>query len=304
MIISASRRTDLPAFYAEWLCRRFSEGYVLVRNPFRPRQVSRIPLTPEAVEGIVFWTKNPLPLAPHLSRFGTFPWYFQWTLTPYGRDIEPGLPEKERLIAAFHALADRYGAHRFVWRYDPILLSPAWTVRRHMDAFDAFCQALAGASDRCIISFLDSYRHRARILRAMGIRSPDEAERAALIAAFRRSAGKWGFSLRACCEEELPPAACIDTERLGRIGGVPLRFRRDRSQRAGCTCAEAVDIGAYSTCPAGCCYCYAVRSTVRPSPPDAAILGAPLSSEDTVRDRATSPRLAQPSLFTPGKELP
>ena len=167
MIVSASRRTDLPAYYADWLCRRFSEGCVLVRNPFRFHQVSRIALTAETVDGIVFWTKNPLPLARRLSVFRDFPYYFQWTLTPYGRDIEPGLPDKSRLLAAFRDLAEAIGPERLVWRYDPVLLSPAWTCARHEETFARFCRALRGASDTCVVSFLDGYRHGEAFCRAM-----------------------------------------------------------------------------------------------------------------------------------------
>ena len=131
MIVSASRRTDLPAYYADWLCRRFSEGYVLVRNPFRPGQVSRLALTEETVDGLVFWTKNPLPLARHLAVFRPYPYYFQWTLTPYGAPVEPGLPDKRRLVSAFRELAERIGPDRLVWRYDPVLLTPTYTLERH-----------------------------------------------------------------------------------------------------------------------------------------------------------------------------
>lgn len=298
MIVSASRRTDLPAYYADWLCRRFSEGCVLVRNPFRFHQVSRIALTAETVDGIVFWTKNPLPLARRLSVFRDFPYYFQWTLTPYGRDIEPGLPDKSRLLAAFRDLAEAIGPERLVWRYDPVLLSPAWTCTRHEETFARFCRALRGASDTCVVSFLDGYRHGEAFCRAHAVRPPDASEREALLASFAESARACGFTLRACCEAEtgLPPAACIDAARLSRIGGVRIAAGKDRSQRPGCACAEAVDIGAYNTCPAGCGYCYAVRAprSVRLSPQDAPLLGAPLTAEDAVTDRAM-PRRARPA---------
>ena len=304
MIISASRRTDLPAFHGEWLCRRFSAGYALVRHPFRPHLVWRIPLAPDAAEGIVFWTKNPLPLARRLSLFAPWPYYFQWTLTPYGRDIEPGLPEKGRLLSAFRALSEHIGAERLVWRYDPILISPAWTAERHGETFASFCRELKGSADTCIISFLDPYRHIARALSNRGIRPPDAAEREQILASFRQSAARFGFSLRACCEAEtdLPPAACIDGERLSRIAGRPIPFARDRSQRKGCTCAAAADIGAYSTCPAGCCYCYAVRSRVAPASPVSPLLGPPLTSLDTVTDRTPARSPCQPSLFAPPPE--
>lgn len=303
MIVSASRRTDLPAYYADWLCRRFSEGYVLVRNPFRPGQVSRLALTEETVDGLVFWTKNPLPLARHLAVFRPYPYYFQWTLTPYGAPVEPGLPDKRRLVSAFRELAERIGPDRLVWRYDPVLLSPEWTAARHIEAFGALCRALAGSTDTCIVSFLDRYRHCEPAFRRLCIRPPDEAERAQLLAAFRKSAAACGLTLRACCEEEsgLPPASCIDAERLARLGGFSLPVHQDRSQRRGCTCAEAVDIGAYGTCPAGCAYCYATdpfRPVCRFSQ-ESPVAGVPLTGADHIKDRAMPKRRrpVSPSLF-------
>lgn len=310
MIVSASRRTDLPAFHADWLCRRFSEGSVLVKNPYNAHRAARVPLTPDAVDGIVFWTKNPLPLARRLSLFDPYPYYFQWTLTPYGRDIEPGLPEKARLLAAFRELSARIGPLRLVWRYDPVLISPAWTAARHAETFAAFCASLAGACDTCVVSFLDRYRHRERILRALAVRPPNDAERETLLRAFTKSAARYGFDLRACCEAGtgLPPAACVDAPRLEAIAGVPFARLRDPYQRGGCACAPSVDIGAYNTCPGGCVYCYAVRAprAVRPVPPDAPCLGGPVTAADIVTERPM-PRLRRPapvSLFSSDERNP
>ena len=125
MIISASRRTDIPAFYAEWFFNRIKEGYVLVRNPMNYHQVSKISLSPAVVDGIVFWTKNPLPMMTRLDELREYPYYFQFTLTPYGKEMEPGLPSKKAvLIPVFRELSRKLGPDRLVWRYDPILLNP------------------------------------------------------------------------------------------------------------------------------------------------------------------------------------
>ena len=133
MIISASRRTDLPAFYADWLKKRFEEGYALVRNPMNYHQVSKILLTPEHVDGIVFWTKNPAPLLPHLNAFDAYPFYFQYTLTSYGKEIEPGIPQKGREgIAVFRRLSEQVGKERVIWRYDPIFLSQRYSPEYHI----------------------------------------------------------------------------------------------------------------------------------------------------------------------------
>ena len=186
MIVSASRRTDLPAFHADWLCRRFSEGYALVRNPFRFHQVQRVPLTPETVDGLVFWTKDPLPLAGRLGLFRPYPFYIQWTLTPYGRDIEPGLPAKPRLIAAFRELGGRLGPLRLVWRYDPVLLSPVWTLEKHKEAFARMAAALAGASDTCVVSVARAPDDRATLESADSDDEEDSTDESSSITAYLR----------------------------------------------------------------------------------------------------------------------
>ena len=128
MIISASRRTDIPAYYSDWFCNRLREGFVCVRTPMNFHQVSRIALSSDVVDGIVFWTKDPRPLMPRLEELRAYPYYFQFTLTPYGKDMEPGLPDKGAvLLPAFQMLSDMIGPERVIWRYDPILLTARYT---------------------------------------------------------------------------------------------------------------------------------------------------------------------------------
>ena len=136
MIISASRRTDLPACFSPWLCRRIREEYVLVRNPMNFHQISRISLSPSVVEGIVFWTKNPLPFMEHLTEFEKYNYYFQFTLTSYGKDVEPNLPDKRQvLIPTFQRLAEKIGQERVIWRYEPIFLNERYTADYQLKAF-------------------------------------------------------------------------------------------------------------------------------------------------------------------------
>lgn len=117
MILSVSRRTDVPAYYADWFLGRIEEGYACVRNPFNRHQVSRISLEPDVVDCIVFWTKNPVPMLDRLPLLERYMYYFQFTLTGYGKDVEPGLPDKKKiLLPAFKALAGTIGAERAVWR--------------------------------------------------------------------------------------------------------------------------------------------------------------------------------------------
>lgn len=137
MIISASRRTDIPSFYGQWLVNRLREGYVLVRNPYHAKRLYKLPLNPETTDCIVFWTKNPLPMEPYLGTVSDlgYNYYFQYTLTPYGQAWESNLPPLQRRLEALDRLSDRIGPERIVWRYDPIILDDTFTVQAHMERF-------------------------------------------------------------------------------------------------------------------------------------------------------------------------
>ena len=156
MIISASRRTDIPAFYSEWLLNRLKEGYALVANPRNALRFSRVSLNPQTVDCLVFWTKNPAPMLPKLDEITAmgYPFYFQFTLTPYGQDIEQNLPDKKTLLQTFQALSRLLGAKRVIWRYDPVILTAQMNIEYHLQCFETFASALEGYTHRCIFSFL------------------------------------------------------------------------------------------------------------------------------------------------------
>ena len=147
MILSASRRTDLPDHYADWFYERIKEGSLCVRNPFCPHQVSKIDLSPENIDCIVFWSKNPENMLPRLHELNAYKYYFQFTLTGYGRDIEPGIPHKRKhMLSVFHTLSDKIGPHRVIWRYDPILSNGTYTLTYHKKAFREIARSL-----RCLL---------------------------------------------------------------------------------------------------------------------------------------------------------
>ena len=311
MIISASRRTDIPTYYSEWFFNRLREGYVLVRNPMNARQISWIPLSPEAVDGIVFWTKNPVPMLSRLGELEPYPYYFQFTLTAYGRDVEPNLPGKNGvLIPAFQELSRMAGRERVVWRYDPIFLSDRYTVEYHCRYFRVLAAKLGEYTEKCTVSFLDFYRSTARNMRSLHIREMTAAQQREMMERFSEIAGEYGLYIDTCSEaislEDLgvSHASCVDRERLERIGGYRLNVGRDRNQRKECGCAASVDIGAYDTCGNGCLYCYATDSPpraaerVRAHRPDSPILFGTIGPEDVIREReAVSLREQQLSLF-------
>ena len=311
MIISASRRTDISTYYSEWFFNRLREGYVLVRNPMNARQISWISLSPEAVDGIVFWTKNPVPMLSRLGELEPYPYYFQFTLTAYGRDVEPNLPGKNGvLIPAFQELSRMAGRERVVWRYDPIFLSDRYTVEYHCRYFRVLAAKLGEYTEKCTVSFLDFYRSTARNMRSLHIREMTAAQQREMMERFSEIAGEYGLYIDTCSEaislEDLgiSHASCVDRERLERIGGYRLKAGRDRNQRKECGCAASVDIGAYDTCGNGCLYCYATDSPpraaerVRAHRPDSPILFGTVGPEDVIREReAVSLREQQLSLF-------
>jgi len=264
MIISASRRTDIPAFYTDWLINRLNAGYCLVKNPFNPTQIKRVSLLPEDVDGIVLWTKNAAPLLPKLSELGNYSYYFQYSITPYHPDIERRLADKkETIIPAFLQLAANIGARRMVWRYDPIIITPRYSHNYHVSAFARLCELLAGSTEKCVISFAIAYKSVAKNLMEIGHAELDVENKIRLADAMLYIAKDHGITLCACCELTglyelgVQPVSCVDAALFGVIAP------RDRNQREGCNCAVSVDIGAYNSCMNGCRYCYANHSEAK-----------------------------------------
>lgn len=267
MIISASRRTDIPAFYAAWFFNRVKEGFVLVPNPRNPQQFRRVSLLPDVVDCFVFWTKNPAPMFNQLLTLTDYPFYFQFTLTAYQAEIEPHLPSIEKRIAIFKQLAEQIGASRIIWRYDPILMNAHYTIDYHVKYFTKIAAALHGYTDTCVISFIDEYRHIRRSLNEKDIRPLSPERILPLCGLLSEISAEYGLKLQTCAEEidlsssHITHGACIDKARIERMTGRLLSAKQDKNQRAACHCIESIDIGTYDTCPFGCVYCYATTST-------------------------------------------
>jgi len=264
MIISASRRTDIPARHADWFFQRLKEGYVLARNPMRYHQVMRISLDPKDVDGIVFWTKNPSPMLERLFLLAPYTYYFQFTLTSYGKDMEPGVPSKSSgIIPVFQRLADVIGPDRVIWRYDPILFSDRYTAEYHQAYFYEIAKRLHGYTNKCIISFLDDYRGAGARLQACGLTPVDIAVQTQLTGEMASITRSLHMTLETCAENidlsahGIGHAKCIDGRLLDKIRGYPVNAPKDRNQRPHCGCDASVDIGSYNTCQNGCLYCYA-----------------------------------------------
>ena len=160
MIISASRRTDIPTYYSEWFLNRIKDGFVYVRNPMNVHQISKISLSPDVVDGIVFWTKNPVPMLDKLYNLQDYAYYFQFTVNSYGKDIEANIPSKNDIIVpAFRELSRIIGAEKVIWRYDPIMLTSKYTIDYHVNYFNELAKRLSGYTHKCVISFVDFYRN-------------------------------------------------------------------------------------------------------------------------------------------------
>lgn len=267
MIISASRRSDIPAFYGDWFINRLKAGEVLVRNPMQAKQVSRIMLSPETVDALVFWTKNPANFFSRLPEIDAqgYSYYFLFTLTPYDATLEPGLPEKRDAVEVFRRLSRLIGPEKVVWRYDPVVLTDVFTPDWHTASFMHLAEALSGYTERCIISFFDDYRKVRKRMRGIRYTMPDKALMGYLAARFADAAGRNAIRLYTCSHDidlsdhGIMHSCCIDSALIERISGRGMRcLKKDSRQRNACGCVESRDIGRYNTCVHGCLYCYAV----------------------------------------------
>ena len=274
-IISASRRTDIPALYGEWFMNRIRAGWCAVPNPRNMKQFSRVSLSPREVYAIVFWSKNPAPMLPYLDeldRMG-FRYYFQLSLNHYPRDLEPNIPCFDERLRAFLNLSRHTGSLRVVWRYDPIIISNITPVDFHRERFTWIAEELRGATHRVMVSIVDCYRktiQRLSQLESEGFSFEWDAASSASTSNLLRDlatiAKRNDMEIFTCAEERdysvigIPPGRCIDNRLLNRIWALDVQYKKDPTQRAYCLCTMSKDIGINDTCIHGCPYCYSTRN--------------------------------------------
>jgi hypothetical protein len=287
VIISASRSTDIPAFYGDWFMDRLRKGYVAWANPFSGR-LQYVSFSRSRV--LVFWSKNPRPFLPALGELGKAGYniLFLFTLNDYHEEgLEPGVPPLDERIRTFSELSSYIGAGRLTWRFDPILLSETLTVERLMERIQGIGDRLHRHTRRMVISFIDIGRY-ARVRQNLaaagfsGVREPSREEIMRIARWLSELNEGWGLEIQVCGEESdlsswgMGRGSCIPYDTLirefshDRVLTDFLRPEEDREkrmrelkdpgQRRWCGCVVSKDIGHYSTCMHGCQYCYANAS--------------------------------------------
>ena len=296
MIIQTGMRTDIPAFYSEWFINRIKAGFVLVRNPYNPVQVTRYSLLPDVVDLISFCTKNPSPMLDKIDHLAPYGQYWFVTITPYGKDIEPNVPDKQKVMEDFKRLSDRVGVDSIGWRYDPILVDSQHSVQWHIGKFEEMAKNLSGYTKTCVISFIDIYKKVEKNFPQA--RAVSHQDKMTIGKAFIEIAGNYGMTIRPCAEgTDLAPygadcSGCMTVKTyetaLHNNLTVP---KKGKNQRNGeCACLLGTDIGAYDTCGHLCRYCYAntdpdlVKENMRKHDPKSPFLLGNLNPEDIIHE--------------------
>lgn len=311
MILSVSRRTDIPNYYSDWFYNRIKEGFLYVRNPMNAHQISKIDLSPDVVDCIVFWTKNPANMLKRLDELQDYSYYFQFTLTGYGKDIEPNLPNKRcELIDTFKRLSEKIGKEKVIWRYDPILLNERYTMSYQLKAFEEIANSLADYTEKVVISFVDLYDKTKRNTVGLNMQRIENNTMIELAKQMAEVAGRNKLIIETCAEQidlqniGIRHGSCIDKELIEKIIGCRLIVEKDKNQRAECGCYESVEVGTYNTCLNGCRYCYAnysegkVKNNTEVYDADSPLLCGTIGSDDIITERKVkSLKELQISLF-------
>lgn len=311
MILSVSRRTDIPNYYSEWFVNRMKEGFLYVRNPMNIHQISKIDLSPQLVDCIVFWTKNPLPMLDKLKALQGYNYYFQFTLTGYGKDIEPNLPDKRNvLIDVFRSLSLKTGKEKIIWRYDPIVFTERYTEEYHVKAFRAIAKSLCGYTDKVVISFIDLYAKTKKNMQGINMINSEKYRIEEFASKLSQIARENKMKIATCAENidlsacGIEHNSCIDQQLVEQIIGCKIKVQKDKNQRGECGCIESVEIGSYNTCVNGCRYCYAnysdnkVKDNWKLYDPKSPILCGEISDKDIITERKLkSLKIEQISIF-------
>ncbi len=293
MILMVSGRTDIVAFYSKWFLNRYHEGFVDVRNPFNPKLVSRINF--DNVDAILFCTKNPTPIVKRLKEI-TKPILFHVTLTSYGKDIEPNVPDKKEIIESIKEISNQIGKENIVIRYDPILINDKYTVDYHINAFNKMCSLLDGYINHIIVSFIDDYKNVRNNIKTLKIKEPTIDDYKKIGTEFSKIATSHHMTVGTCAEEHnLIEYGFVASECLSHMAAYKLTGKIFNTQTARktkyCKCVEMVDIGAYNSCKHLCKYCYAnfnekeIDKNIQKHDPNSSLLLGKLEIGDIIKER-------------------
>jgi hypothetical protein len=275
MIVSVSRRCDIPRYRFKWFMERLDAGFCDVTNPYNPKQIKRVSLLPavqgmnpedtlDYVDAFVFWTREPenvLANADELEKRG-FRFYVMVTVTGYPAELEPNVSNTSKVLASMKKLAQKIGQDRVIWRYDPVILTSITDENFHYKNFQTLAQTLTGSVRRVIISIYDEYPAAKKRLVLQKLEPHDINPQ--LLVSFAKSAEAADMEIQSCAEKEdfssfgIKSGACIDAALINKLWGIETGGK-DKNQRPYCLCCKSVDIGAYGTCDARCVYCYALH---------------------------------------------
>lgn len=295
MILNTGNRTDIPAYYSEWFYNRIREGYVLTRNPYNPNQVMQYRLNPDVVDCISFCTKNPEPMLGRIGEIEDFKQMWHVTITPYGKDIEPGVPDKDIVMESFKRLSGIVGLNGISWRYDPIFITDTYSLDFHIQTFEQMAKDLSGYTDNCVISFIDLYAKTKRNFQ--GVREVSEKDRITLAKEFVKIGQRYGMEIRSCCEGTalaqygVNVSGCMTKPIIERAIDTSLDMMKNQQPaREECACLLGNDIGMYNTCGHGCLYCYAnydrktVEQNMKLHNPESPLLIGNVTADDEIRE--------------------
>lgn len=310
MIISASRRTDIPAFFSDWIINRFREQYAYVRNPMNIHQISKINLSPDVVDCIVFWSKNPKPMVDKLTAFTDYMYYFQFTLNAYDEDLETNLPDLNSRIDAFQALSDLIGKKRVIWRYDPIIVNDKYSIDWHAEQFEYLTKQLCHYTEKITISFIDLYTKISHNIKGKNISELSYTQKDIISNKFAEIAHSHNLVIDTCAEDidlssyGIEHARCIDGRLISKLLHCSIDVGKDKNQRLNCGCMASIDLGFYNTCQNGCVYCYANhncaarKQNCQSYDPSSPLLCSHITAADKITERKVkSQKNMQLSLF-------
>ncbi len=292
MILNIGNRTDIPGFYSDWFYKRIQEGYVFVRNPYNPFNVTKYLFDPEIIDGMIFCTKNPFPMLERISLLSIYDTFWFVTITPYEKDVEPYVPTKAKVIHSFQLLSEQVGRERISWRYDPIFITSKYSIDYHIEQFGQMANELSKYTRQCVISFLDLYEKTKRNFKGVGSVTNHEQEQ--LVYAFSTIGKKYGLQIHLCCEnkslvrENVDADGCMSKHVLEKAWEFQLEVPKKKMARKECPCLMTADIGAYNTCGHGCLYCYAndnrerVMRNMKMHDKDSPLLIGKIKEEDVI----------------------